>query len=291
MWREEFYRIDACKEWLLKEKIVSESKKCEKCNGSANLIDEKDQLFYKCTKKECKSKKPIYDAKIKTPLLMSCVRLIFFDCDDKIFIEQYGITKVELEMLRNSVQQACCTFMEKNPIVFGGEKVSVEVDELVLCPGQVIRNPTEKDDKNPKSQFFLFIVDSGPEKLIHIEPIPNRKPDSIKKALKNRIAKGSILTTDEFESYKEVAKDLSLQHRPTKLMATIQKDGKSRKRNIVHVTNHLKGKIRNTPRKKLTNVELWMKMYSFTRMYRDRSCTKQGFRKNDETFENILREF
>lgn len=263
-----FYSIEELKEFLLDNKILTNSVICKKCQNEMNLtIYCKKFLIYRCKNGKCKCRKSITSSKIHVCSLLQIFYLILTGATYKQLELWHGLAQATIWKYRKELRKAYKMYMSKRPVLVGGLDVVVEIDETVLCRRKVIRNPTTTDDYAQDTVWIVGAVDNTPNKNFLLKRVENRRIETLTNDLEGLIHVGSMLRSDGHPSYPSFAANLHCSHSVVNHTNGFINEEGIHTNNIEAFWSHLKSSMRKENGVKRANIDVWLDEYTFKRRY------------------------
>jgi len=267
-----FNDINDCKEWLVDIGALENMKTCSKCNYNSHLIvyneKSKKRLIFRCKNSLCQFRMPI-GLNLRLPLeeAIFILYLNLINLNYKQIRLIVGVTDVTVWRFKIILRDLMCKYMSRRKVLVGGPNVIVEVDESVICRRGVIKCPTSIDDNTRDTVWIVGGIENTGERNFFVKRVSDRKINTLTHLLENEMAVGSILTTDGYPSYPEVANRLSFRHSVVNHVdGFVSVDG-THTNNIEAFWSGLKSELRKAHGVKTCNIDGWLGEYTFRKRY------------------------
>lgn len=266
-----FVDLTKTKEFLLENEILPEFIICEACSGRAAMVitrtNRTPKLIYRCCIRGCQTRKSISSSKLSLEVYLHLFFLILIDLNYKQLYFSHGISSATVSKIKKQFQFACEKFMERRPVLLGGPNVVVEADETVLSRRGIIRSPTSTDDNQRETVWIVGLVDLTNSKNFFLQRVPNRTINTLTRTFEGVISIGSLLHTDGYPTYPSVAENLCISHRVVNHSRSFVAEDGTHTNNIEGFWAHLKSSMRKENGVKRSNIDNWLKLYTFRRRY------------------------
>lgn len=285
-----FLNLSETVEFLISEQIVEAVKICTRCGGaSAKLSTYKENNFisvvYRCTINSCRRRQSFYKTKIPLNKVILFIYLLMADVNYRQFYLFFGISDSTTARIKQRVIRSCKHFIEDHPIYIGGPGITVHLDETVLSRRGIIRNPTSTEDDRRDTVWILGGIDTTDQKNFFITRVINRRVETMRPIIEEKVRVGSVLNTDGYPSYPQIAADLSLSHNVVYHNQGFRNLDGEHTNNIEAFWSHLKSQMRKENGVRRDNIDDWLLYYTFKRRYLI-NCSRDEF---FEKFKEILK--
>ncbi|KAF9760741.1 hypothetical protein NGRA_3038 [Nosema granulosis] len=135
--------------------------------------------IYRCTDTSCNKKKSILTGCIvKTPKILLYLFLRALFCFVISLDNIQSINAVEFSEPTYIKIKKFIDLMEhdlsRNRFIMGGNGTAVQVDEIAICRGRIIRNPTSSYDNIPNVTWLVGVIEETPEQRVIFKIVPDR---------------------------------------------------------------------------------------------------------------------
>ncbi|KAG0436814.1 hypothetical protein DMUE_4038 [Dictyocoela muelleri] len=174
-----------------------------------------------------------------------------------------SLSKATISSVKHKVLEGAFRNMNDRPILLGGLDVIVEADETAICRRGIIRNPSNTADEVADTVWILGVIDNTPLRNFYLQRVDDRRSNTITQVLLGKIYVASVLHTDGYPSYPEVARNLGVRHKVVNhTLGIVNAEG-------IH-TNNIRGfwsDLKSTMRKEngvlRENIDHWLAYYCF----------------------------
>ncbi|KCZ82035.1 hypothetical protein H312_00517 [Anncaliia algerae PRA339] len=237
-----FVNNTASIEFLCKRGYLKSSILCYNCDHPALLkksLDDLNNYFYKCNKKNCRRKISIFSLlNYRVPKLKICYILRscwFFTCNISNYFAFPNSCMSEQTYIkvRKIYVEACKNVVLTNRKKLGGENKCLQIDETAFKKGKIITNPSSISDGDPNIIWLLGVVEED-KGNIFLEFIKDRTKNTISNFIYENILPLSTIKTDGFASYPKAIEENKMKH-------IIVNHNKGFRNALGHTTNTIEG--------------------------------------------------
>lgn len=285
-----FGNEDKALKYIFDNPNINTQKICVVCRETTSLrirkSGNKNILIRECMNTPCRKRLRLKIGNIPCNIWLFGIFSILNSCSYQQLYILLGFSDSTISRLKIRLYEPICRFLCRRRVLLGGEGVIVEIDESVLSRRGIVRNPTTLSDEVADTVWILGCIDAS--RNFHVVQVENRTIDTIYNVLRSIIRPGSVLHTDGYASYPEVARRLNCLHRVVNhSQGFISEDG-IHTNNIEGFWSHLKGQMRAENGVKRVNIDDWLIRYTFKRKFIVNSSREDFYRVYEEIIENLL---
>lgn len=229
-----FFNETKCIQFLKDNQIIETPLECIACGGK---IKETNNLF-RCTRANCRKSKSMFENTFFFKCKMSCNEVLHLGylwltkCTTQTIQMHSGHCRKTIAAYKVYFRQLISNMIESDDEIIGGEGIIIEVDETKIGKRKNNRGHIVE------GAWVIVGVERTTDRLVFAEVVENRDAETIKKLFIKHVANGSILYTDEWKAYKNIALELGLEHHTVKHKLHFKDPITGVHTNTVEGTNH-----------------------------------------------------
>jgi len=203
-------------EFLFKHKVFKNEGHCPSCNNVMFIRhnDDINKRVFFCVNNKCKNKRKLNfnsifnDISIEYYKILRVIYCYVFEYNTTQTINFCEISKPTLIKIKDLITNSL-TFSD---LKIGGSELHVQVDEMAICNGMIIKNPSSTLDTKKNVQWIIGGIDNSLSKKFFLCLVPDRKSNTIYEIFKKYIKKGSLIIADGYLSYSTAVKKFNYNH-------------------------------------------------------------------------------
>ncbi|KAG0420500.1 hypothetical protein DMUE_6339, partial [Dictyocoela muelleri] len=150
--------------------------------------------------------------KIKIELYLLAIYKWVENVHEKDVLRNLCISKKSFQKIKKNIYDFITEEKNKNTCtLLVGKGKKVQVDETVICHGDIADYPSKIDDDTPGITWLVGIIEED-TKNIKLEIVPNRSANIMKQVLARNIAIGTKVVTDGHRSYPAAVEYINGEH-------------------------------------------------------------------------------
>ena len=205
-----FENEDRCIQWLKKHGCFDLERNCPICGTAMVLVAWKPS--FRCLKRTCRKEETLGKGSFFASSKLPCSKILqiaYFwlqRIPTKAIISMTSMSEHTVCNFSQYFRQLACSALDLSDCVIGGEGIIVEIDESKFGKRKNHRG------HRVEGVWVLGGVERTESRKIFFVEVPNRSADTLLSIIRRHVAPGSIVYTDLWRGYAQLASALNLTH-------------------------------------------------------------------------------